>query len=157
MPAEVNGDTSGLRLAPDPENPGWLNWQFTYADEHRFNGEVMGKMLLRRDDDTHARLRLFPVERHLNPMGNIHGGIIMSLIDICLFTTWRLLSDTDIGGAVTLELSNQFVGPGVLEQPLDAIGEIVRETGRMVFVRGQVEQEHGIVASFSGIIRKTGQ
>ena len=78
MPAAANGDASGLRLAPDPENPGWLNWQFAYADEHRFNREVMGKMLLRRDDNTHARLRLFPVERHLNPMGNIHGGIIMS-------------------------------------------------------------------------------
>ena len=32
--------------------------------------------------------------------------------------------------------------------------EIVRETGRMVFLRGQVVQEDHVVASFSGIVRK---
>ncbi|RKF23585.1 PaaI family thioesterase [Altericroceibacterium spongiae] len=117
----------------------------------------MGEMMLRRDDDRHARLRMIPLKRHLNPMGTIHGGTIMALIDISLFTTWRVLADQPVGGAVTLELSNQFVGPGQLEQPLDAVGEIVRETGRLVFIRGQVEQEHGLIASFSGIVRKTGQ
>nr|WP_237437806.1 PaaI family thioesterase [Altericroceibacterium endophyticum] len=141
-------------MRADPEHDGWFSWQLGGDDANRFNREVMGKMLLRRDDDTHARLRMLPLERHLNPMGTIHGGVIMALIDISLFTTWRVLTDNPVGGAVTVELNNHFVGPGTLEQPIDSVGEIVRETGRMVFLRGQVEQEQGPVASFSGIIRK---
>ncbi|WP_238473890.1 PaaI family thioesterase [Altericroceibacterium spongiae] len=155
--SSVPGDTSGLQLAPHPDRPGWLQWQLGKDEDNHFNREVMGEMMLRRDDDRHARLRMIPLKRHLNPMGTIHGGTIMALIDISLFTTWRVLADQPVGGAVTLELSNQFVGPGQLEQPLDAVGEIVRETGRLVFIRGQVEQEHGLIASFSGIVRKTGQ
>ena len=38
--------------------------------------------------------------------------------------------------------------------PLDAVCEIVRETGSMVFVRGTVVQEDHAVASFSGIVKK---
>ena len=39
-------------------------------------------------------------------------------------------------------------------EPLDAVTEIVRETGKLVFVRGMVEQTDHQVAAFSGIIRK---
>jgi acyl-coenzyme A thioesterase PaaI-like protein len=56
--------------------------------------------------------------------------------------------------AVTLELSTQFVGAGKVDRPLDAVVELVRETGRMMFLRGMVVQEDDTVASFSGIVRK---
>jgi acyl-coenzyme A thioesterase PaaI-like protein len=55
---------------------------------------------------------------------------------------------------VTVELSTQFVGGGKPDMPLDAVCEIVRETGSMVFVRGTVVQEDHAVASFSGIVKK---
>jgi acyl-coenzyme A thioesterase PaaI-like protein len=55
---------------------------------------------------------------------------------------------------VTLELSTQFVGGGDPARPLDAVTEIVRETGSLVFVRGVVEQDADRIAAFSGIVRK---
>jgi hypothetical protein len=55
---------------------------------------------------------------------------------------------------VTLELSTQFVGGGNPQRPMDAVTEIVRETGKLVFIRGMVVQEEDTVASFSGIVRK---
>jgi acyl-coenzyme A thioesterase PaaI-like protein len=58
------------------------------------------------------------------------------------------------GPSVTVELSTQFVGGGKPSEPLDAVCEIVRETGSMVFVRGTVEQQDHMVASFSGIVKK---
>ena len=58
------------------------------------------------------------------------------------------------GPSVTIELSTQFVGGGDPTRPLDAVCEIVRETGSLVFVRGEVVQEAEAVASFSGIVRK---
>ena len=60
-------------------------------------------------------------------------------------------------GSVTLELSSQFIGAGKPGVPLDAVVEVLRETKRLVFLRGTVVQgkddEH-LIASFSGIVRK---
>ena len=125
---------------PDPDNPGWNHWNL--KDETLFNGAVMGKLITRVDDDGKARLRI------------IHGAVTLSLIDIALFTTMHTLGSGNAGPSVTLELSTQFVGGGKARTPLDAVTEVVKETGKLVFVRGLVEQGEHRVASFSGIVRK---
>ena len=137
---------------PDPDNPGWRHWNL--KDQTVFNGAVMGKLITRVDEDGRARLRMFPERRHENLQGMIHGAVTLALIDISLFTTMHTIGQGNDGPAVTVELSTQFVGAGRPRIPLDAVTEIIRETGSMVFVRGVVEQEAGIVASFSGIVRK---
>ena len=136
---------------PDPDNPGWRHWNL--KDRTLFNGAVMGK-LITRTDGTRAILRMFPERRHENLQGIIHGAVTLSLIDIALFTTMHTIGSGNAGPSVTLELSTQFVGAGRPDRPLDAVTEIVRETGSLVFVRGTVEQEKAVVASFSGIVRK---
>lgn len=137
---------------PDPENPGWRHWNL--KDQSLFNGAVMGRMITRLDDDGRARLRMFPQRRHQNLQEIVHGAVTLSLIDISLFTTMHMIGSGNAGPSVTLELSTQFVGAGRPEHPLDAVCEIVRETGSLVFIRGMVEQESHVVASFSGIVKK---
>ena len=137
---------------PDPENPGWRHWNL--KDDTLFNGAVMGRLITRVDDSGKARLRMFPERRHENLQGIIHGAVTLALIDISLFTTMHTIGSGNAGPSVTVELSTQFVGAGDPTRPLDAVTEIVRETGRLVFVRGTVEQESDVVASFSGIVRK---
>ena len=136
---------------PDPENPGWRHWNL--KDPTLFNGAVMGK-LITRTDGSRSRLRMFPERRHENLQGIIHGAVTLSLIDISLFTTMHTLGSGNAGPSVTLELSTQFTGAGQPDRPLDAVTEIVRETGSLVFVRGTVEQGKHVVASFSGIVKK---
>lgn len=137
----------------DPDNPGWRYWNL--KDDTLFNGAVMGKLITRVDDDGKARLRMFPERRHENLQGIIHGAVTLSLIDIALFTTMHNIGSGNAGPSVTLELSTQFVGGGRPASPLDAVCEIVRETGSLVFVRGVVEQNGAhLVASFSGIVKK---
>lgn len=141
---------------PDPENPGWRHWNL--RDRSLFNGAVMGRMITRVDEDGSARLRMFPERRHENLQGIVHGAVTLALIDISLFTTLHMIGGgqeaAGAGPSVTLELSTQFVGAGRPDQPLDAVTEIVRETGSLVFVRGMVVQEAHVVASFSGIVKK---
>ena len=140
---------------PDPENPGWRHWNL--KDQTLFNGAVMGRLITRSEDTPagpRSRLRMFPERRHENLQGIVHGAVTLALIDISLFTTMHTLGTGNAGPSVTLELSTQFVGAGDPSRPLDAVTEIVRETGSLVFVRGTVEQEASIVASFSGIVRK---
>lgn len=140
---------------PDPDNPGWRHWNL--KDQTLFNGAVMGKLITRAEEGPsglRSRLRMFPERKHENLQGIVHGAVTLSLIDISLFTTMHTIGTGNAGPSVTLELSTQFVGGGDPRRPLDAVTEIVRETGRLVFVRGTVEQEDEVVASFSGIVRK---
>lgn len=55
---------------------------------------------------------------------------------------------------MTLELSTQFIGAGKPDQPLDAVVEVLRETGRLLFLRGEVVQGDHLVAGFTGLVRK---
>lgn len=136
---------------PDPDNPGWHHWNL--KDDTLFNGAVMGKLITRREGDK-CRLRMFPERKHENLQGIIHGAVTLGLIDISLFTTMHVVGSGNAGPSVTLELSTQFVGGGDPKRPLDAVTEIVRETGKLAFVRGEVVQDADVVSSFSGIIRK---
>ena len=136
---------------PDPENPGWHHWNL--KDETLFNGAVMGKLITRREGEK-CRLRMFPERKHENLQGIIHGAVSLALIDISLFTTMHVIGSGNAGPSVTLELSTQFIGGGDPAKPLDSVTEIMRETGKLVFVRGEVVQEDDCICAFSGIVRK---
>ncbi len=136
---------------PDPDNPGWHGWNL--KDDTLFNGAVMGKLITRSEGDK-CRLRMFPERRHQNLQGVIHGAVTLGLIDIALFATMHVSGKGAAGPSVTLELSTQFIGSGDPLRPVDALTEIMRETGKLVFVRGEVLQDDDKVAAYSGIIRK---
>lgn len=147
-------DTLGLADQPDPDNPGWFIWDL--KDLTRFNGVTFGKLITRRDEDGRARLRMFPERRNTNLHDNLHGGVLLALADVALFVTAYHQGATGGGGAVTLDLSMQFLAPGNSKGPCDAVGEVLKETGRLVFVRGLLEQDNVRVAAFSGTLRKLG-
>lgn len=144
-----------FRYAPDPDHPGWHSWNL--ADDTRFNAQTMGNMLVRAEDARTCRVRMFPERRHSNLLDMVHGAVTLALMDIALFAAMRTLLAGDAAGSVTLELSSQFIGAGALGEPLDAVVEVMRETRRLVFLRGTVvqgEDDAHLVASFSAIVRK---
>ena len=147
---------TNFMCTPDPDNPGWLRWQI--ANPASFNEAVLGKQLLRAESETSARLRIVPqVPLHINAAGNVHGAITLALADISLFAAMYVLRGLDAGRAVTLDLTAQFIGAGNASRPLDAVVELLRETGRLAFLRGLVVQGDDLVASFTGTVRKPSQ
>ena len=140
-------------LFPAPhEYPGWQEWIVGKPDQ--FNRTVMPVVLVRLDDPETARIRLIVKRHHSNVNEVIHGGAILSLIDISIFGGVSLLLGTDHSKGVTLSLQTQFMTPGDVSRPLDALVEVEKETGRMVFVRGTVVQDDDKVATYSAIMRK---
>lgn len=138
---------------PDPENPGWYTWRINEAA--RFNTHALGPMIIRSQGDRAARLRLLDTGvQHSNLHSNVHGGVTLALVDVAMFATSFLVLGGDVAGSVTLDLHNQFVGAGRIGQPLDVVSEVVKETGRLVFLRGTVEQDDNLVASYIGTLRK---
>jgi len=137
---------------PDPENPGWYRWDLT--DQTRFNSQVMGNLLVRTDSEDTARLRMIPERLHSNLLDGVHGGVTLSLIDIALFATAQTVLGVPGSGAVTLDVECKFIGAATIGKPLDAITQVLRETGRLAFMRGLVEQDDTLIASYSGTICK---
>jgi len=140
-----------IRHAPDPDHPGWWSWDI--ADDSRFNA-VIGKLLVRADGPGRAVCRMFPEECHSNLGDMVHGGAILTFIDMALFAGGRL-AGANVIRAVTLDLSTRFLGRGRIGVPLDAEVELLRETKRLVFLAGKLVQEEELVASFSGALRKS--
>lgn len=142
-----------------PLGDGWIAWNLKEAD--RFNA-LIEPLQVRREAPTAdgrpvARLRMVPTRQHSNLGNNVHGAITLALIDIGLFASSHQFGVLNVGPAVTLDLSTQFIGAGRIDEPLDAVTELVRETGRLVFLRGMIvqgEDDAHIVATYSGTIRK---
>ncbi|HEV2748691.1 MAG TPA: PaaI family thioesterase [Allosphingosinicella sp.] len=139
-----------IRHEPDPDHPGWWSWEV--ADSDRFNGAV-GKLLVRADGPGWATCRMFPERRHSNLGDMVHGGAILTFIDMALFAGGRL-AGADVIRAVTLDCSVRFLSPGRIGVPLDAEVELLRETKRLAFFAGRIVQEGERVAHFTGALRK---
>ena len=140
-----------IRHAPDPDHPGWWSWDLTSQGE-RFNA-VIGKLLVRPEGPGRATCRMFPETRHSNLGDMVHGGAILTFIDMAFFAGGRI-AGADVIRAVTLDLSTRFLERGRTGVPLDAEVELLRETGRLVFLAGKLIQDGALVASFSGALRK---
>lgn len=134
-----------------PGEPGWKRWEF--RDATRFNHflepiavKLEGKM---------ARVRMTPRHEHSNMRNTMHGGALLGFMDVALFAAGRSFGIIGAGGAVTLDLSAQFIGGPVIGRPIEAHVDMLRETGRMLFLRGLVLQDDQPMASFSGTVRKS--
>jgi acyl-coenzyme A thioesterase PaaI-like protein len=146
-----------FRCEPDPDHPGWNRYEL--SDATRYNRAVLGPLIIRAEGDSpsdfrHCRVRLSPVEHHVNSAGRIHGGVTLGLIDVALFAAMYLLRGVPPAGSVTVDMQTQFIGAGDAARPLDAVVELLRETYRMGFLRGLVVQDDDLVASFTATIRK---
>jgi len=139
-----------IRQLPHPDHPGWLAQEVEGPDRY---GATLGTFLVRRGDDGRGWCRMCLAERHANLGGFIHGGATMTFIDMALFAG-GVMAGADVGHAVTLDCSVQFLGPGRMAIPLDAEVELLRETGRLAFLRGRVLQGEELVAAFTGTLRK---
>lgn len=144
-------DTADFRYDDDPANPGWKNWDL--PDQTRYNS-LLAPFLVRLESDGVARVRMFPKRQHSNLRNAVHGGTILGFIDVALFAASRSFGLITAGTAVTLDMSTQFIGAGKIDMPLDAEVELLRETGRLLFLRGLIVQEDEWIASFSATIRK---
>jgi acyl-coenzyme A thioesterase PaaI-like protein len=143
--------------SPIADDPGWLNWNL--HDSGRFNALLGDLAIYPAQDGKPALVRMIPEHRHTNLQDNLHGGATLAFLDIALFAGCRAL-DIDLGPApVTLDVQCQFTGAGKAGMALIAEVECVRETFRMVFLRGLMRQQPAgkddiVIASFTGLIKK---
>lgn len=135
---------------PDPDHPGWLSW----GDFPRGSfAAATGRLLFKPDGPLRAICRMFPTEQHGNMGGSLHGGAIMSFIDMSMFAG-GLCAGMMRGHYVTLDLTTHFLHRGQPGSPLDAHVELVRQTRGHAFLQGVVFQDDEPCYSFSGTLKR---
>jgi len=99
-----------------------------------------------------ARLSV-PVAAHLtNSLGTVHGGVIMSLLDVALCTAARTLHPESVG-VITINLSTSFIGAGS-GATLYAEARVLKDGRSMSFVEGEAMNEDGtLVAKATATVR----
>jgi len=98
-----------------------------------------------------ARLSLDPKPEHGNVIGAVHGGIVVTLLDVAMASA--AVSAVDfLKTVVTLNLDTCFVEPG--RGHLVADGEVVRSDDTVVWCRARVTDAEGrLVAKAQGSFR----
>ena len=99
-----------------------------------------------------AQLSL-PVEPHLtNSLGTVHGGVIMSLLDVALCTAARTLHPESLG-VITINMSTSFIDGGKGARLLcDA--RVMKDGRSMSFVEAEAKNADGsLVAKAVATVR----
>jgi uncharacterized protein (TIGR00369 family) len=134
----------------DPDNPGWYSWgEFPRGSF----AAATGKLLFKPDGEGRGICRMIPGEGHMNLGGSIHGGAVMSFIDMSLFAAGRCAGMAE-GHYVTLDMTTHFIARGEAGRPLDAHVELVRQTRSMAFLQGVCRQDGEPCYSFTGTLKR---
>ena len=129
-----------------------MNVEFAREYQKRIPFITHLKILTEALGEGSARLSL-PIEPHLtNSLGTVHGGVIMSLLDVALCTAARTLHP-ESSGVITINLSTSFIGAGGGAK-LYAEARVLKDARSLSFVEGEAQNADGsIVAKAIATVR----
>ena len=133
-----------LHVQTEGEFAGWRTWSRDNFESH--NGPFWHRM----EDDGRIRCAFRVERKHLNGMGNVHGGF-MAFADYCLFA---FAAPVLQGPGVTVSFSCEFLDAAREGELVEATGEITRAGGSLIFLRGLLTSGERSLFTFSGTIKR---
>lgn len=108
--------------------------------------------MLRDGADTRFGLRV--EERHTNPMGNLHGGMMGTFCDMLLsMSAFRQRPEIRGRFLPTISLQIDYLAPAPLGCWLEGRAEMLRVTRSLVFAQGLVTADGTPCARTSGVFK----
>jgi len=101
------------------------------------------------DDGDVRRFAFIALDKHLNGSGTVHGGLLMTLADISMSRTSRLISGA--ASCSTVALNCDFVGPGRLGDVIESRVRATRQTRTLVFLSAELSAPGRIVTTATGL------
>ena len=133
-------------VATEGEFAGWNRWTGDPFED------AVGPFYFRTGPDGRPVTAFRAEAKHMTGLGNMHGGCLMAVADMALFTIARTALGDQPG--VTIALDSVFLNPGHVGDLVEATGEVTRAGGSLIFVRGQVSVGDRTLLTFSGVIKK---
>jgi uncharacterized protein (TIGR00369 family) len=103
--------------------------------------EMLGFEMVHKKDGV-ARISLEPRTDHLNSWKSLHGGVVMTLLDVALSSAARSLDETCIGCA-TVEMKTNFLAGA--SGTVVAEGRAQRAGRSLIFAEGELRDAAGRV------------
>ncbi len=112
--------------------------------------EHLGVQILERGDGV-VRLRLDPRPELENSWGSVHGGVLMTLLDVALASAGRSLDDK-CNGALTVEMKVNFIAAA--QGAVLGEGRAQRAGRSLIFSEGELRSEDGtLLAKATGTFK----
>ena len=119
-------------------------------------GDFMGVngplYLLHQGADVRFGLRV--QQRHVNPMGNLHGGMMASFCDMLIpLSVHRKSAEVGQRFLPTISLQIDYLAPAPLGCWIEGTAELLRATRTLVFAQGLVTADGVPCARASGVFK----
>ncbi len=101
--------------------------------------------------DDGLRMAFRAAEENCNGIGTVHGGVLMCFAD---YTVTMLALSGVKENCATISFNSDFVSGARLGDWVEGRGEVVRRTGSMTFVRGELFVEDKLVMTFQSVLRR---
>ena len=134
-----------LHVETEGEFAGWRTW--TRDSFETSNGPFWHRV----EEDGRIRCAFRVENKHLNGMGNVHGGAFMAFADYCLFA---IAAPVLQGPAVTVSFGCEFLDAAHEGELVEGSVEITRAGGSMIFLRGMLTSGERPLLTFSGTIKR---
>ncbi|NDY74225.1 PaaI family thioesterase [Desulfobacter hydrogenophilus] len=119
--------------------------------KYPFLEELGIEVLYAKDGESELAIDL--TKKHTTSWGSMHGGVTMTLLDVCMSRAARS-ADPEESGAATIEMKVSFFQPGgQIGQRVTAKGRLLHNSGRMFFCEGEIWNGEKLVAKALGTFK----
>ena len=114
---------------------------------------VNGPLYLRHEGDL-VQVGFRVKQRHTNPLGNCHGGMLASFCDMLLpVSIHRKSKEVGLRFLPTINLQLDYLAPARLGAWVEGEAQVLRVTRSLVFAQGLVTADGAIAVRMSGIFK----
>ncbi|MES2271506.1 MAG: PaaI family thioesterase [Pseudomonadota bacterium] len=127
----------------------WRSFDFTGTGTWP---ELWPAVLFRTERPDFAHFRVDPPAKAGNKLGGLHGAFLAGLAENCLGILFY--AATGRPDCVTVSMAIDYPDSGHVGAPIDGEVELMRETGRMQFLRIVLRQGDAVLVHGTGVMRK---
>lgn len=103
--------------------------------------------------DGQAEIALDLLPRHMNSWQVMHGGVVMTMLDVCMARAARSLDPLATGSA-TIEMKTSFMRPGgQADSRMIARGRVLHRTTTLYYCEGEIWNQDKLVAKAMGTFK----
>jgi acyl-coenzyme A thioesterase PaaI-like protein len=101
------------------------------------------------DEGAVRRFAVIALDKHMNSVGSIHGGLLMTFADIAMSRTSRLASGAR--SCSTVSLSCDFIGAGRLGDLVEIRVAVTRQTRTLMFLSSRITAQERVLMAAQGL------
>ncbi|MCY4426966.1 MAG: PaaI family thioesterase [Halieaceae bacterium] len=105
-----------------------------------------------RKTEQGLKLGFAAAPEHCNVISTVHGGVLMCFADYAV--TMLALHGVKGEACATVSFNADFVSGAKLGEWVEGRGEVVRRSGSMTFVRGELVVADKLIMTFQAVMRR---